>query len=1029
MQPWFLPAATTLLLAFFLLLATFLLVLRQNRERTTLLWTLGWLFLCLNNLGEVLALWQGGSPLLGVACQLSLTLGLLLILTATLALLSEANYFWQAALGFSLFSLWVMSTTLFAEESPFFRLPTAAAQAAVLLASSFFALRHARRQSSPGGVLLSLFLACWGLYSLIAPFLPPLPAHWHYFLDNGLACGTGLAGLIFLLARWMEKSQAFGEHYRALFNNSRDALFVFHLNEDGIPERLLEANDTASRLLGYGKNELTRIPPGALGAPKTDKDARELFKKLSREKSVFFPWLLLHKSGTTVPVEIDARLVHPAGRPTLLVSARDMSADLQADVKLAESHQRLLRVLDSLEAMVYVSDLNDDRILYANRMVSETYGSVVGRPRREALPITGKYAGEDRGAERLLAGDGTPAAQPYLREAYNPDTWKWYRLQSKAIRWLDDRLVRLEVVTEITEQKEAEKLLQRELSIRTALAMVSEKLLTGPMPLDDVATIIFSQAKAITGSLHGLVGFVDRNTKDLLASTFTEMVEHPDQAAGPDILRFPLGPDDRYPGLLGEALNTGRSFFSNEPDRHPAALGVPSGHIPLRNFLAVPIRFDDETIGQIALANCRDGYSREDLEAIERLGQIYALALLQERTRKEKDRLLHELRQSQKMEAIGTLAGGIAHDFNNILYAILGYAELTLSELPPDGRARANVQEILRGGKRAAELVSQLLVFSRTMEEEKKPLALQFVLKETLKLLRGTIPASVEIREKIDIQCRPILADIAQIHQIIINLCTNAYHAMQKQGGLLSISLDETVLDLSNAAEHPGLATGDYVKLSVQDTGCGMDSRTLKRIFTPGFTTKGELGGTGLGLATVQGIVRGLGGAITVQSEPGFGTTFELLFPVHTGNDDEGAQEADAARELPPLKARILFVDDELAIANMATKMLEKMGCTVKAYTSSIAALQAFAAEPERYDLVISDQAMPELTGYDLARKLLAIRPGLPVILITGFSASLSEEEVRRAGISAFLLKPLSQESLAEAIASSLGDSAAGSPA
>ncbi|MGV1099760.1 GAF domain-containing protein [Thiovibrio sp. JS02] len=1029
MRPWFPPAAITILLAYLLLLATFILVSRKSRDNPSLRWALGWFFLCLHLLGDTAIIWQGGSPLLSVASHLALAVGTILILTAALSLTSETDYSWHAALVFSLFALWTMSGAIFISVPFLFLLPISFFYAAILLGSAFVLFRHGGQgQSSPGIILLACALSLWGTETLASPFIAPRHILWAYVLDSGVIFCTGLAALLFLFERWEQKAHSYGERYRALFNGSRDALFVFHLTEHGLPDRLIETNETACRLLGYNRTELLRLAPKGLSAPELVGEGKELLKRLGREKNILFRWRLRHKTDGDLPVEIDARIVQLEGRPTLMAAARDIREQLRTDARLAESHQRLIRVLDSLEAMVYVADLESDEILYANRKVSQTYGDVVGLSSEQALRTTHGAAAEHLARKRLLARDGEPA-DPFTWETFSAATGKWYHLNDKAIRWLDGRLVRLEVATDITERKHAEKVLQRELAIRTALAMISEKLLAESIVLADIAKIIFSQAKTITGSAHGLVGFVDRDTKNLISTTFTEMMTRQGPAAATaKTLSFPLGADGRYPGLWGHALNTGRSFFSNDPTSHPAARGLPAGHLALSNFLAVPIRFDDEIVGQIALANSRDGYGEADLAAIERLGQIYALALHQEQTQKEKERLIGELRQSQKMEAIGTLAGGIAHDFNNTLYAILGYAELTLSDLPAESKAAANIREIIKGGKRAAELVAQILVFSRTLTEDKKKVALQFVIKETLKLLRGTLPTTIEIRENIDTRCRPVLADIMQIHQIIINLCTNAHHAMREKGGLLSIALAETVIDLNNAADYPGLATGDYLKLTVQDTGCGMTGQTLKRIFEPHFTTKAASGGTGLGLATVQAIVKDLGGGITVQSEPGLGTTFELLFPILAENDaDQGEQPEAPFKKFPRFQARILFVDDELTIVNMARKILEKMGCTVKTYTSSVAALQAFASAPESYDLVISDQTMPELSGYDLACKLLAIRPGLPLILITGFSDSVTEAEVSKAGISAFLLKPLSVENLARAIGACLGENAAGS--
>jgi CheY-like chemotaxis protein len=296
--------------------------------------------------------------------------------------------------------------------------------------------------------------------------------------------------------------------------------------------------------------------------------------------------------------------------------------------------------------------------------------------------------------------------------------------------------------------------------------------------------------------------------------------------------------------------------------------------------------------------------------------------------------------------------------------------------------------------------------------------ALQYILKESLKLMRGSIPTTIEIREEIDTDCRPVSADITQLHQVIINLCTNAYHAMQEKGGLLSVSLMETIISINNAADYPGLPTGDYVRFVVQDNGHGMDNETLEHIFTPGFTTKDKTGGTGLGLATIQSIVKDHHGIITVQSEPEYGSTFEVLFPLLTEDKKNKSQPTTSfsSSTKPRLNARVLLVDDELPIAKMGKIILEKMGCTVKSYTSSVAMLETFTAAPNDWDVVITDQNMPEINGFDLAKSLLKIRPDIPIILTTGYSETVSEEKAKKAGIGEFILKPLSFETLSIAI-------------
>lgn len=380
----------------------------------------------------------------------------------------------------------------------------------------------------------------------------------------------------------------------------------------------------------------------------------------------------------------------------------------------------------------------------------------------------------------------------------------------------------------------------------------------------------------------------------------------------------------------------------------------------------------------------------------------------------EQKRLEEQLRQAQKMEAIGTLSGGIAHDFNNILNAMLGYTELAMLDVPKDSDTNRNLQEVIKSGKRAADLVKQILTFSRQTEYQQKPLLIQSVVKETLKLLRQTLPSTIEIQQHIDNNCKSILADVSQIHQVIMNLCTNAYHSMREQGGVLTVGLQEIKIDQAFRAEHPDIDSTHCICLSVSDTGHGIKRGILDRIFDPYFTTKKTGEGTGLGLSTVHGIVKNHGGAITVESEVGQGTTFKIYFPAVSDKHINAEQEI--APSLPNLSGCILFVDDEDAIVRLGTAILERLGCEVAAFSDSREALSAFQANPGKFDAVITDQTMPGLTGFELARKLLEIRPNISIILATGFSDLVDETQAKKAGIREFLMKPLTVQDLMRVI-------------
>lgn len=374
-----------------------------------------------------------------------------------------------------------------------------------------------------------------------------------------------------------------------------------------------------------------------------------------------------------------------------------------------------------------------------------------------------------------------------------------------------------------------------------------------------------------------------------------------------------------------------------------------------------------------------------------------------------------QIRQAQKMEAIGTLAGGIAHDFNNILGAIMGFTELALSNNEMDSQLRRYLERVYQAGERARDLVKQILTFSRQTEQEQTPVQIAVIVKEVLKLLRSSLPTTIDIQQ--DIITPPgrdvVLADPTQIHQVLMNLCTNAAHAMRAKGGILGVSVWDIDADATFVQQYPDMEPGPYIKLTVSDTGHGMDAAVKERIFEPYFTTKGVGEGTGLGLAVVQGIVKSHGGAVFVTSEPGKGSIFHIFLPRYDGESPSSVEEEEA----PPAKnERVLFVDDESTLVDLGKEILESLDYHVTATTSSLEALEIFRNAPEAFDLVFTDMTMPKMTGIELARECMTIRPDIPVILGTGFSDMIDEKRAKELGIRAFVMKPYVITTIAKAI-------------
>ncbi|RJX33381.1 MAG: PAS domain-containing sensor histidine kinase [Desulfurivibrio sp.] len=386
-----------------------------------------------------------------------------------------------------------------------------------------------------------------------------------------------------------------------------------------------------------------------------------------------------------------------------------------------------------------------------------------------------------------------------------------------------------------------------------------------------------------------------------------------------------------------------------------------------------------------------------------------------ERKNVEKEHALleHKLRHAQKLEAIGTLAGGIAHDFNNILGAILGYAELMTGDVPAGSQLAADLEQILIAGHKAKKLVKQILSFSHRTKVERIPLRLQPLVRETVKLLRSTIPTTIEIRQQIAKDCGSVLADPAQVHQILMNLCTNAYHAMEKTGGVLRIALNKRELSSKDFPEYPHLQSGSFAELVVTDTGAGIDPSIRDKIFEPYFTTKEQGKGTGLGLAILHGIASEYGGAVTVDSVPGQGAAFHVFLPLAQEQRLPGEAADDP---LPTGSEHLLFIDDEESLVRLGKKMFTKLGYTVTTRQSSLEALQTFRDTPQQFDLVITDQTMPGLTGADLAVKMLRIRPDIPIILCTGYTNLISVTDAKALGIKEFVMKPLIPADMARMI-------------
>ncbi|WP_163335901.1 ATP-binding protein [Desulfopila sp. IMCC35008] len=465
----------------------------------------------------------------------------------------------------------------------------------------------------------------------------------------------------------------------------------------------------------------------------------------------------------------------------------------------------------------------------------------------------------------------------------------------------------------------------------------------------------------------------------------------------------------------------GMFFHGNDP--FYSLFGYQKGELDNKQIL--PIILPPESVGDVVKRIEQGILDPYETVAIRKNGEKFPVEIrVREMEYEERDvrmaairdlsgrkRIEQRLAQSQKLEAIGTLAGGIAHDFNNILSAIIGYCELASLEAIPGTKIKKYLGEMHKAGNRAKELVQQILTFARKSIDEKEPVQVSQVVVEALKLLRASLPTSISIQQHLNSNAQ-VLGETTKIHQVLMNLCTNAGKAM-KDGGTLTVSLDEEYLDQEFISRNLGYTTGNHIKLSVKDTGVGIPPEDLTKIFDPFFTTRPKEEGTGLGLSVVHGIVRDCHGFITVWSEPGKGCDFSVYLPVA---DVVASHHTILADELPGGSERILLVDDETMLVNMMHDLLQKLGYEVTGFTSALEALHTFSKSPDDFDLVISDMTMPIMSGDTLAGELLSVRPDIPIILNTGFTDKITEDEALKIGIKRFIMKPVEINKLAPAI-------------
>ncbi len=747
------------------------------------------------------------------------------------------------------------------------------------------------------------------------------------------------------------------ERYRALFDRSLDCVFLYDF--DG---KFLDANKAALDLLGYQREDIATLTFASLltadQLPLAFQVTEEIKANGYQKHATEFR---LHgKDGRQVYTETQSSLICREGKPIAIQGiARDLTERKQAEEALIESEKNFRELVQNMP-IALVACAPDTRILYANPMASRVLGlnleQILGKTASDPIWRFIRENGTEMPQSEypvnlaLQAAEGTISDIILGIPRLNGEDTIWVQCNGYTVRNMDGDIQQVVITfTDLTERKQAEASRAR---LATAVEQSAESI------------IITNTSKAIVYVNPAFETMSGYNCAEVLGKN-------------PSILSSGKH-DATFYCRMWDVLQSGEAwhghFINIRKDGKPYE--VEATISPVRDAVGAVINY---------VAVQRDVTHEVQLEA--------------------------QLNQAQKMEAIGVLAGGIAHDFNNILGAIFGYTEMALEDTPPGSLTASDLEQVVLAATRAKELVNQILAFSREAETNKIPLQPATLVKETVKLLRSSLPTTITIRQNIEAKTGTIMADPTQIHQILMNLCTNAYHAMEeKTGGILTITLKNKMLSAADSWICPNIELGDFIELSIKDNGTGIPKEIQERIFEPYFTTKERGKGTGLGLAIVHGIVQSYHGCITCHSEPGEGTVFTIFLPVVERQAEKGGKPVES---IPSGTERILFVDDEEILAVLGKSVLERLGYTITITTKSLEALNIFRNQPDAYDLVITDQTMPEMTGIDLAKRMLQIRPNLPIILCTGYSNQITKEKIRDIGIKGFAMKPLAKIDIA----------------
>ena len=741
--------------------------------------------------------------------------------------------------------------------------------------------------------------------------------------------------------------------YRYLFDLANEGLIMTTL--DG---QLHKVNQAFAEMHGYTVDELKRMDIRDLDVlgERLLEDRADIIRRIQAGEAVRFEVEHYHKDGHIFPLTVTTSMIDIEGKRYYLSFNQDITERKQAEEILQEKEQQFRDIFNASAEAILIFDM-DGVIVSANPMANTMYGyedsEMIGLSDKDIISPNYHHVSED--FKQQLARSGLYRGESV--DVRSDGTTFNIEVRGSSFSQKGKPYV-LAMVRDVTERKQAEDALQKsEAKLRQAQNIAG---------MGDFTWDIDTGAVAWSEGMRRLLHY--DNNEDINYNKVNADIHHPDDL-------------DRVTKWLMDGIASGEEFLTQNEYRLIRKDGQiihvqTNGQIEYRNGKAVYL-----------LGTCLDITERKQAEA--------------------------RLQQAQRLESIGTLAGGIAHDFNNLLFPVLGFAELLKEDISADSPMQSYIDEIIRAAMRSKELVKQILAVGRKDDQNIQPIRLQPVVKEAMDLLRASIPTTIDIQNDIDPQCGVVMADPTKIHQIVMNLATNAYHAMEDTGGRLEVTLKQVAMT-SEPDSLQTLTPGNYALLTVSDTGAGIEKEILDRIFDPYFTTKGTGKGTGLGLSVVRGIVTSHKGVIDVSCVPGKGTKFSVYLPIIEHKTEHII--AENVGPDPVGTEKILLVDDEMPIVRMEQQMLERLGYQVISRTSSNDALEAFKANPGGFDLVLTDMTMPNMTGIQLAKELISIRQDIPIIICTGFSEMLNDVRTKSNGIKGVLMKPVVKSNMAHTV-------------